>query len=1001
VAPKIEDKKVLTSSNLSLHLQLALSNFIRKFAEVVRNEHFLAGLLLLAALLFFYRDVAFGGHTFLVQDGYATMPGGGPYNYPATKLTDGQRIFPLLDPAAVSAVNQPYNRWAGSVLRRGELPLWNWHTGLGQPFLSDGSSGALEPIQLFFYFLPDRWWPVTTDLQVLLRFFLAGFFTYLFVRQLGLRFFPAVFAGAGFMLTGFLVDYGNHPQLRPEAFIPLLFYSYERLVQKSRVITFSLCALAVAWVIVAAMPEDGFLDVFAANCWYLYRGFWKSFDAKFGRKVLARLASNLLIANLLGLALSAFFLLPLAENINESLHIHYDIGVATFYPPAALLSFFFPSQATSDFPVPHYYTTPLILGLLALLTLPKNRDYRRYLLFFAVFYLVVVLKSHDFPLLPTLGVLPIFKQVLLIKYFAPILSLFLIVMAAFGIEAIMNKQVLLSRFWLVVLALIALIIGLVLGFDLLSKLEFEKLKKDSLILGEVVLAILFVIVLTRYLKLSQATYAIYLLLILVVAEPEFRASGAVRPLRYDTYTVPPFISEVLQRDPSVNRIFGLQAIVYPEAATPYGLDDIRFNVAASSERRFLFNTQFLAPSKAMIARLLKPGEAVSQAIVPSMVKTFSSWSSIRIGEKNIPDVAEFTVRVSTLTGLEKPFYYSKFFDLLNTRYILTTKDNPPFNSFRLLDNLEGDQPVITRLNLNGDNRNALSLSSPLVVPVLVPSGHSNLQFALTPDPALCNQTSADNGSIYRVLLTDGKGQHEIFRQIISGATRSQCAWLDQTVDLSPWSGQRITLTLSSEGGKGYWSEPIINLPPEPNPWQRGSEHFELIYDKEVQIYRNNYAYPRAFVVHQVEQAANVNEAISRMIRPNFDPATSAVVEGQLPTNAGFGAASGTALPPSSVQIGNRNTNALQMQTTLEKAGLLVISNSYNQNLKAYVDGVATPVLPVDGFLSGIYLNAGTHNIEFAYEPTSFTIGLLISFGALLVLAGGALLALIKSRRLKV
>lgn len=580
-------------------------------------------------------------------------------------------------------------------------------------------------------------------------------------------------------------------------------------------------------------------------------------------------------------------------------------------------------------------------------------------------------------------------------------------MAAFGIEALLTGKALARRFVMVALLIGAGMLILMGAFDIFKVLDLPKLWGDLVVLSVLVLAILFVIGLMRFLKPAARKYGIWLLLGLMLLEPMVMHREIVRPLRYDPYTIPPFLSEYLRRDAELQRIFGLDYILFPETATPYRLDDLRFEVAASSQRRFLFNAQFLSPNKVVVSQLMKPGEFVSPALVQAMVDSFAKWDGAVVGEKVSPYIHELSSYVSSLTGLETPFYYSKFFDLLNTRYVVTLKGNPPLDSIRLLRLIDlpgsSSELGVKALKLKDDERNALYLRSPahLDIPVLVPAGHPHLQFGTALDPASCGQSIQGNSLDYRVLLTDDKGQHEIFRRSIDPkSTPAECGWSDQSVDLSAWSGQRVTLTLTNESaasGEAYWSEPLVIIPAEPNPWQNGSpsaNHFELVYDKEVQIYRNNYAYPRAFVVYHLQQATEVSEALRQMVRPDFDPATQAVVEGNLPQGWDKTLlANGPPTPPSVVQFKGQTTNAMQMQTTLEKPGLLVISNSYNKGLKAYVDGVATLVLPVDSFLCGIYLGAGSHQIKFAYEPDSFTVGVLISLGALVVLLVAAIIEL--------
>src|SRR5262249_54769733 len=59
------------------------------------------------------------------------------------------------------------------------------------------------------------------------------------------------------------------------------------------------------------------------------------------------------------------------------------------------------------------------------------------------------------------------------------------------------------------------------------------------------------------------------------------------------------------------------------------------------------------------------------------------------------------------------------------------------------------------------------------------------------------------------------------------------------------------------------------------------ERFELVYDGEgVRIYRNAEAFPRAFLVHRAEVVAEPGRALERLVSPDFDPRTTALLERQ-------------------------------------------------------------------------------------------------------------------------
>lgn len=112
-------------------------------------------------------------------------------------------------------------------LRKGHLALWNPKLFCGAPYFGGFQSGLLYPLNWIFLFLPLAF---ALNLSMALHVFLAGAFTYVWVRGRGLH--PAaalaaalmyMFSGAVFVMTvvGFLCN------LCAMAWIPLVFWAVD------------------------------------------------------------------------------------------------------------------------------------------------------------------------------------------------------------------------------------------------------------------------------------------------------------------------------------------------------------------------------------------------------------------------------------------------------------------------------------------------------------------------------------------------------------------------------------------------------------------------------------------------------------------------------------------------------------------------------------------------------------------------------------------------------
>lgn len=168
---------------------------------------------------------------------------------------------------------------------------------------------------------------------------------------------------------------------------------------------------------------------------------------------------------------------------------------------------------------------------------------------------------------------------------------------------------------------------------------------------------------------------------------------------------------------------------------------------------------------------------------------------------------------------------------------------------------------------------------------------------------------------------------------------------------------------------------LVAIPGTPAP----GPNWELVHDGDAAVFRNRRAQPRAWVVGKIEPCSNQDEALEKL--QNFDPATSATVEGPTqPVEPG----------PSSVQVTSETCNQTTMTASLEKPGLLVRSAQFYPGWEATVDGEPAEIVCADGALQGVFLPPGRHTVHFAFRPRPFRIGVILALGALGLLALWAL-----------
>jgi hypothetical protein len=130
--------------------------------------------------------------------------------------------------------------------------------------------------------------------------------------------------------------------------------------------------------------------------------------------------------------------------------------------------------------------------------------------------------------------------------------------------------------------------------------------------------------------------------------------------------------------------------------------------------------------------------------------------------------------------------------------------------------------------------------------------------------------------------------------------------------------------------------------------------------------------------------ASEAEAFRQVLEPGFDPARTAVVE----RDPGLAEVPG-AVPGDAVYS---ETDPEHVRVTVDATApsLVVIRNSYDEGWSATVDGAPAEVLPADGFLQGVAVDAGHHEVALTYRDPAIGRGLAVS--AVVWLALGAALA---------
>ena len=171
------------------------------------------------------------------------------------------------------------------------------------------------------------------------------------------------------------------------------------------------------------------------------------------------------------------------------------------------------------------------------------------------------------------------------------------------------------------------------------------------------------------------------------------------------------------------------------------------------------------------------------------------------------------------------------------------------------------------------------------------------------------------------------------------------------------------------------------------------DKFSLAFDADpaVDVYRNETALPRAFVVHRAIAAAGHQDAWTQIQQPGFDPATTIVLERGHPLDLQPDVRAG-------VEVVRYEPNVLELQVNGEAEGYLFLSDPFYPGWQAEVDGEPATILRANYAFRAVAVPAGSHRVTMAFRPGSWYAGLGISAFTVAILLIMGVWAILRRRR---
>jgi hypothetical protein len=881
-----------------------------------------------------------------------------------------------------------------------QLPLWDPYAAYGTPF---AAAMIAQPFYPLTFLLSLHSSVRAYDFFIIARLFVAGMLMFLF-GQLFLGFVSSLFAALAFMLSGYFIAYINMPHLSVEVLLPGLLLTLELMLRRN---SWGAAVATAGVVFVAAtggMPESLFLMLSFGGVYFFFR---LVSTRKSNQRPFALLA-KFVAAMLLGFALSAFLFLPFAELLNLSHDTHQaaniggrqrgleydgDSQVIITY----LLPLIFGPVANSIFNGYAGWTgmrgywgiLPVLFALVALICLffPKRVDHQKSLRSLSIFLIIataiMLLKRFGHPAVNWIGALPIASLVVFPKYQEPLFGFCMAMLAGIGFSYFAERRANALYFVMSALVALAVLLGLA-GWSLprvLAHKDHAFIFYLTVIAGVliVVVAISIFAVSTCFIDRRPFTWVflgfLSFELLFNFLAPTYYIFSTLPSRNWNPYGGAPYIDFLRTHNKELYRIFGRQAVLYPNWAGTFGLADVRSLNGMYYRRYFAFVRSFL----------VGPGD----------------------DKRSEGDF------IDRFTGAESLWTFStdrekRFLAISSVKYIIS----PGELNTEVLDEILDQHKDEKIFGFGADNFpvDDGGMSSGLFQHP--PSNRIAYKTVIDPrrpifEAVASIKTEAHNAS-------DGVGfkleikSDGVIETLFSTFLNPRDVLADRSgrrirLDLTLYAGKEVELLFSTDPGPhgnnaydwGGWAR--LRFESAEGKEQKTEGGFTEVYNREVHIYEVADVMPRAALFYAAEVLPD-DQVLSRLRAPAFDIRKKVILSQETlsgqdsATIRALTASDGSAFSDAYISVYTAEHVRVEVKTN--GVAVLMLNDTDYPGWHAYVNGKPMPVIYADYLFRGVIVPSGTSTVEFFYEPSSFRIGAGISIAGMVA----ALVMIIGSRR---
>jgi len=926
----------------------------------VLSRVLVASLLLACLLAGFFYDVCFFGKSLSTS---SLLPGATPYG-PYGFLGHRPELPFSFDTGGNAWVNEPNPYIIRRVLDEGALPAWNPHEGLGIPLAGNLNSEVFNPLKVFLNLFPH---PVWQDMFFLLRLFIMGLFTYLFLRERNLSHGSSLFGSSFFMLSGYSVWWINLHPLSTVMYLPAVFYFYERWSGGRDLKSAFLMSLFLCLALVAGKTPDVVMGLCLLFPYALWKGTGKdSLSPSFRKRGISRSmlteGGRVIMGTVSGVLMASAVLLPFLELYSRASPLAKAIrtGAASHTIPlitsTSLLqplflgwkNYYYASWLTwtPHIILPHAGIVVMVLSLYCALNRTTLIRTLPFLLFSLCLFSVVygLLPAHMISKLPVLG------SVEFLKYNA-MLSFSLAVMSASAFDDLLSPEGNKKKLYL---SLVVVSFALLTFFIALYREGVPQQGGQMIAVLLLSLCGMGAVALVSHRAKRRNAFGILIFLFLILEL--FLYMPKDHPDRFDPYQEPPYLKVIKEK--GLHRITGDGKSVPPLVSNALGLYDIRGISVLLPGDYYLFSENLL-------------GFSVPGTSNPNPLFTATSPFIDLLGVKHVMSREplehwilgdEIRAHISSLRWVR----------LFNGMVSHSIRGGATYGVFQAKD--EGRFSFFFPMKFAFETR--LKVSEPFLF----------AGFAL-------KEASRD---------ARAEIEMEVEGRTAKLAIREGEGWKDQWLDVSPHMGKTVTVVIRGEGN-GEGRIVLGDFGPSPGKEREQALYGRLLllHERErdfleyrgtyegIHLYENRNVMDRAFVLRTAE-VRNSLDAVIKELQQGASFRDVGLITGNTAgaskKMAGLSLKETTrgTIPQRDEKVVIRRYAPDEVAIEVDSGGgLLVLSDLFYPGWKVKVNGREEEVIKAFGLLRGVMVGEGRSEVVFYYRPLSFYLGMIVSLAAII------------------